>query len=266
MTVFRRALAAVLLFACAPLQAAINYQDMWWKPTEAGWGLMVLQQEDTLSAVMFHYRPDRKPTWYLLSNGARIGETFGGELIETEGPPLFGAYNPATLVTRPVGTMSIAFSSSRAGVVTYTINGETASKEIERITFGATAFAGEYLGSQAGYASCPGTPSIDTFTFGTRITIGANSSVHVSLGNSLIGEPLECDWTGPFAQSGAILTGTGTWICKNINGQTRMTATWTVDEMRVIDKSVVMNYHAVSAYPSVNANCTERGVFSGVRR
>ena len=140
------------------------------------------------------------------------------------------------------------------------------SKQIERISFATTLIAGEYLGSQAGYASCPTTPSIDTFTFGARITIGANSSVRVTLGNSLIGEPLECEWTSAFAQSGAILTGSGTWICKNSAGQTRMNSTFTVDELRIVDKSIVMNYRATTAYPSVNANCTERGVFSGVRR
>jgi len=227
--------------------------------------------------VMYYGRPDpiesdvslpRRPQAgrYLLSNAARgAGEVFTGSLIETEGPPLFGAYNPSTLVTRPVGSMTITFTNSRAAVVDYTINGSTASKQIERISFATTAIAGEYLGSQAGYASCPGTPSIDTFTFGARITIGANSSVRVTLGNSLVGEPLECEWTGGFTQSGAIMTGSGTWICKAAGGQTRMTATWIVDELRILDKAIVMNYRATSVYPTFST-CTERGVFSGVRR
>ena len=267
MTRLRQFVFAGLLLCCIPAHAALNYQDMWWKPTESGWGLMVLHQQDTISAVMFHYRADRKPVWYLLSNATRgAGEVFTGSLIETEGPPLFGAYDPATLVTRPVGTMTITFSNSRAAVVDYTINGSTASRQIERITFANTLIAGEYLGSQSGYASCPGTPSIDTFTFGARITIGANSSVRVTLGNSLVGEPLECEWTGGFTQSGAIMTGSGTWVCKASGDQTRMTATWTVDELRIVDKAIVMNYRATSVYPTFNATCTERGVFSGVRR
>ncbi len=267
MTRLRQLVLALLLLGCFPAHAALNYQDMWWKPTESGWGLMVLHQENTISAVMFHYRSDRKPVWYLLSNASRgTGEVFTGSLIEIEGPPLFGAFDPTTLVTRPVGTMTITFNNSRAAVVAYTINGSTESKQIERITIANTLIAGEYLGSQAGYASCPGTPSIDTFTFGARITIAANSSVRVTLGNSLVGEQLECDWTGTFTQSGAILIGSGTWICRNPGGQTRMTSTWTVDELRIVDKSIVMNYRAVSVYPSFNATCTERGVFSGVRR
>lgn len=267
MTRLRQLLFAFALLGCLPAHAALNYQDMWWKPTESGWGLMVLHQQDTLSAVMFHYGADRKPTWYLLSSATRAtGEVFTGTLIETDGPPLFGAFDPATVVVRPVGSMTITFSNSRAAVVDYTINGNTASKQIERISIATTLIAGEYLGSQAGYASCPGTPSIDTFTFGARITIGTNSSVRVTLGNSLVGEPLECEWTGPFVQSGGIITGTGTWICRSTGGSTRMTSTWTVDELRIVDKSIVMNYHAVSIYPTFNATCTERGVFSGVRR
>jgi len=266
MSFIRTLLMAYLLALCAPLSAATNYQDMWWKPTESGWGIMVLQQETTMSAVMFHYRPDRKPVWYLLSSATRTGEVFTGPLFETEGPPLFGAYVPATLVTRPVGTMTLNFSSPTAGTVAYTINGSTDTKVIERITFGSTAIAGDYLGSYAGYATCPGTPSIDTFTFTAQILLSSNPPVRVTLTNTLLGESMVCDWTGPFTQSGSILTGQGTWICKNPQNQTRMTGTWVVDELRVIDKTLVMNYRATTVYPTVPATCTERGTFSGVKR
>lgn len=267
MNPIRSAIAALLLLLSTPLFAGINYQDMWWKPTEGGWGLMILQQEDTVSAVMFHYRPDRKPLWYLLSSATRAsGEVFTGTLIETDGSPLFGAYDPTALTTRNVGSMTITFSSPRAAVVDYTINGRNASKVIERITFATTATAGDYLGSWSGYATCPSNASIDMFTFASHIVVSPARTIRITTGGSLIGESLTCDWTAPLTQTGAILTGSGTSICKNSANQTRMTAAFVIDEMRVIDKSIVINYHATSTYPTVPATCTERGVFSGIKR
>ncbi len=271
MTAFLRILlAAWLLATAATASAAANYQDMWWRPSESGWGVMVLQQGDVISAVMFHYRPDRKPVWYLLSNAPRgSDESYSGTLFETTGPALFGAFDPATVGVRDVGTMTLSFNSLTAGTVSYTIDGQSASKVIERITFQTPSLIAEYLGSYAGYASCPGFPDIDTFTFTSRIIIGGTDQapvLRVQTGGSLLGEALTCDLTGPLSQSGGIYTGSGTWTCRNASNQSRMTANYTIDEMRIIDKTVVINLRATTSYPSVNANCTERGAFSGVRR
>jgi hypothetical protein len=267
---FRLLLLALLLVIASPAPAAANYQDRWWRPSESGWGVMVLQQGDVISAVMFHYGADRKPVWYLLSSAPRGGnESFTGTLFETSGPALFGAFDPTAVTVREVGTMALSFNSLTAGTVSYTIDGQNASKVIERITFQTPALIAEYLGSYAGYASCPGFPDIDTFTFTSRIIIGGTEPapvLRVQTGGSLLGEALTCDLTGPLTQSGGIFTGNGTWVCRNASNQSRMTASYTIDEMRIIDKTVVINLRASTSYPSVNANCTERGAFSGVRR
>lgn len=262
-----RVLCGLALLPAIPGFAAVNYQDMWWQPTESGWGLMVLNQEDTISAVLFHYGADRKPVWYLLSNASRgAGESFTGVLFETAGPPLFGVFDPNLVSTREAGTMTINFQSLTAANLSYTIDGESTNRDIERITFSNIDSSGTYIGSQSGYASCASFPQIDTFTFSSNIEIGANPPIRASLGASLLGVPMTCDFDTAPAQSGGIFSGSGSWVCKDATNTTLMMADYVIDEMRIIDKTLVMNFHATTNYPTVPATCTERGTFSGVKR
>lgn len=264
-----RALLVILLLAgSTQAPCAANYQDMWWRPSESGWGVMVLQQGEVISAVMFHYRPDRKPIWYLLSSAPRgSGEVYTGTLYEVSGPPLFGAFDPNTVDPQPVGTMTLTFNSLTSAHVDYTIGNQTDGKDIQRITFRTLDTAGNYIGALAGYATCPGFPGIDRYTFPAEIVVGTTPPVRVTLGSSLVGSGFICDFSAAPVQSGGIYTGQGTWTCKDTAGVTQMTAAYVIDEMRLIDKTLVMNFHANTVYPTANnASCSERGTFSGVKR
>ena len=146
----KRLLLLTMFLLCLPLampaRAALNYQDMWWLPSESGWGLMVLHQGNTISAVMFHYRADRKPAWYLLSNAQRgTEESFSGTLFEVTGPPLFGLFDPATVLPRNVGSMSLRFTGPNEARLSYTIDGASTQRVIERITFANLDVDGVYF-------------------------------------------------------------------------------------------------------------------------
>ena len=121
-----------------------NFTALWWNPNESGWGLNVNQQSDTVFATLFTYDTNGTPMWLVMSAGARTGgDTFSGELYRTTGP-VFNAvpFTPITgaNVTR-VGTMTLAFSGSNAGTLSYSVNGVNVTKSIQKQVFGAAAAA-----------------------------------------------------------------------------------------------------------------------------
>lgn len=244
-----------------------NYQDMWWQPSESGWGLMVLQQGGTLSAVLFHYRPDRKPVWYLLSNAPRNnGEVYTGTLYEVNGPPLFTAFDPATVNARNAGTMTLDFASLNAGTLAYTIDGQTTSKAIERINFAAPDAQGTYLGSQTAVITCSGNPAIGSSVIPARFTVAAGMISRVELNNTLLNTgSATCDWMGTYQQHGSGMQANGSYVCRNALSAVIATASFEIEDLRVIDHAVAINYRATVSYPTAGATCSERGLLSGTR-
>jgi hypothetical protein len=72
--------------------------------------------------------------WYVL-NGNRTGTTnsFTGTLYRTTGAPFNAAWFAGTAVS--VGTMTFTFSSGNTGTMTYSVNGSTVTKSIQRQVF-----------------------------------------------------------------------------------------------------------------------------------
>ena len=116
-----------------------NFQDLWWNPAESGWGLNVTHQGNTLFATLFTYAPDGRDLWLVASGLSRQSDgRFTGELYRTQGPA-FNAAPWGAVTVAPVGTMTLAFANGERGTLTYTFNGATVTKSIERQVFAATA-------------------------------------------------------------------------------------------------------------------------------
>jgi hypothetical protein len=118
-----------------------DYTDMWWNPAESGWGLSLSQHPSTnLFAAWFVYGSDGRPTWYVLPNGtwsfsSFTLNTYSGQVYKTSGPYYGGPFLPANVVVTPVGTAQLKFSDYSHGTFTYTIDGVSGSKAIERQPF-----------------------------------------------------------------------------------------------------------------------------------
>ncbi|HSN21095.1 MAG TPA: serine protease, partial [Usitatibacter sp.] len=113
-----------------------NFQDLWWNPAESGWGVNVTHHGDTLFATLFTYDRGGKPLWLVMSDGERTsGGGYAGTLYRTTGPAFDASpWRPVSLV--PVGTMSFSFSSGNSGTLTYSVDGVTVTKAIQRQVFG----------------------------------------------------------------------------------------------------------------------------------
>ncbi len=139
-------------------ESAPNYTSLWWIPTESGWGLNVNHQGDIVFATLFTYDSAGRALWLYLPAGSRQsdGVTFSGRLYRATGP----AFNaqPFTPITAAnltdVGTMSISFSGANAGTLTYSVNGASVAKGVQRYVFGARAAdCVPGTGSRAGLAN-----------------------------------------------------------------------------------------------------------------
>ncbi|MEO7742468.1 MAG: hypothetical protein ABIR98_06005 [Usitatibacter sp.] len=120
--------------------SAANFQDLWWVPSESGWGLNVTHQGDILFATWFTYGSDGRGRWLVMPAMLRSGSTavYSGDIYRTEGAP-FDAYNPSRLVVTRVGNASLDFSAASAGTFSYTLDGIAGSKTITRQAFGSPA-------------------------------------------------------------------------------------------------------------------------------
>jgi len=130
--------AASCLPSTASRTTATNYQDLWWKADEGGWGLNVTHQDNTLFTTLFTYDSTGRDLWLLSGEGLRLQSgVYSGRLFRATGAP-FNA-NPWTPNTATaVGTMSVQFSDGEHGTLEYTYAGSTVRKPITRVVFGTT--------------------------------------------------------------------------------------------------------------------------------
>ncbi len=114
---------------------ARNFQDLWWNPAEAGWGVNITHQEDTLFATLFTYAANGQPLWLVMSDGARQADgSYSGTLYRATGPAFNAA--PWTPINPIVaGTMSFTFSDGNSASLAYTVDGVPVTKQISRQVF-----------------------------------------------------------------------------------------------------------------------------------
>jgi len=121
------------------LALATNYQDLWWKApagSEAGWGLNITQQSNTLFATWFTYDSDGAPLWLSATLNSAAPSEYTGTLLRTAGPPFNSIpFDPARVTAAPVGSMSLHFDDGNAATLAYTLNGISQSKPITRQIF-----------------------------------------------------------------------------------------------------------------------------------
>lgn len=113
-----------------------NLQDLWYNPGEPGWGVNFTQQGDTLFATLFTYDSGGRPLWLVMSKGDKTSNGFSGPLYRMSGP-VFNA-NPWVAATpAQVGTMTVVASHGNSATLTYTYNGVSVTKQIQRQVFGS---------------------------------------------------------------------------------------------------------------------------------
>src|SRR6266851_5406219 len=89
------------------LAAASNYQDLWWAApaaSEAGWGINLTHQGDTIFATWFTFDHDHTPMWLVVTATKSGPGMYAGNLLRTTGPPFNSM--PFPPIGSPGGAMS----------------------------------------------------------------------------------------------------------------------------------------------------------------
>lgn len=213
-----QACALVTMLASAPVRAssaASEITDLWWNPAESGWGVNVILQNGVAFLTFFVYDAARKPVWYTSDAYLATNDAFAwtGKLYETSGPWFGAPFSPSAVTMRQVGTLTFAVSDLDRATLTYTVDGVTVVKSVERQTWGIENFTGNYLG---GYSlrntNCsPGSfNGIDDANGSIAVAHnGAAMSIAVSTGAS------NCTFSGTYTQTGKIGQLAGNFACSS---------------------------------------------------
>jgi hypothetical protein len=117
---------------------AYSLQDLWWNPAESGWGLNLAEQGDKVFATIFTYDATGKGLWFVMSDGTynASGNGFSGALYRTSARSFDASpWVPATVT--PVGTLQATVSNGNSMTLTYSVEGVTVNKQIQRQVFSA---------------------------------------------------------------------------------------------------------------------------------
>ena len=121
--------------------AAGNYQDLWWRSTESGWGVNIAHQGNIVFATWFTYDAAGRGMWLVMPEG-RLSTpgVYSGRLYRTTGPAFNAApFTPATVAVTDVGLGTFTFSDSATGTFAYSVNGIAQTKSIARQVYSTPA-------------------------------------------------------------------------------------------------------------------------------
>lgn len=201
------AFVAVLGFSLPAfaVTSGTDFTDLWWNPAESGWGVNLIQQDNIVFATLFVYGPDNSARWYVASNLQGSGGSFAGQLFQTTGPTFTAAFNPGAVTVTPVGTMTLSFNSATTGTLTYTVNGQSVTKQIQRQPWASDNLSGSYLGGMTATGSgCHNGATNGAVLIFDILTVthsGNNASMKVNFFNSN-GTASQCTFNGTYSQAG----------------------------------------------------------------
>ena len=128
----------------ANLALTTNYQDLWWAApagSEAGWGINLAHESDTIFATWYTFDHDHTPMWLVSTLTKNGPSSYSGDLIRlTSGPP-FNAVpfapigSPGGATGTFVGGATLNFSDGNTGTFSYTVGALAQSKNITREVF-----------------------------------------------------------------------------------------------------------------------------------
>lgn len=234
---FTLAAAFGLALPAAASTSSVDYTDLWYVPTESGWGLNLIQQNNVIFATMFVYGSDNTPRWYVASSlSGSNGTNFTGTLYKTTGSYFGAAWNPGQSSTTPAGSMSIAFNSPTSATLTYTADGVTVTKSLVRQTWTGENLTGNYLGGLTSKTSqCTSGSNTNVLIFGTSMTVQHNTSnqaVTITLvAPAASGASATCTFTGTYGQAGKQGSISGNWSCV-VGGSPSNSGTFTMSELQ----------------------------------
>ena len=238
----------------------VDFTDLWWNPAEPGWGLNVIHQQGIIFATLYVYDASGVPHFYSASETRGTGNSFTGPLFETRGT-YYGTtpYNAGAYGATAVGTLSINYSTSNSGTLTYNVAGITVNKSITRFAFATDNLSGRYLGGLTATSVCS-SGNQSTLIFDTlSVTQNGNAiSMTVTFFNSS-NTPSSCVFSGSYGPMGRLGTITGTFSC-TVGSQAVNSGPFTISNVQASQTGFSGTFNGSDQFCS-----NHTGYFGGVR-
>jgi len=256
----KRLLLCLFLLVAALPAWATDYTDIWYNPTEAGWGANIVQSDDFMFVTFFIYGPDNKPTWYTAELTLDAGKNYTGKLYATTGT-FYGA--PWRTVDRTeVGTAAFQPTSPSTGRLIYTVTtppalAATVTKAIQRQTLTRITLGGSYIGAQSGtYSGCNNAATNGPYTDNFSLEVVQSGGVNLTMTFSY--QSFTCTLSGTLTQFGQLYTiPTTTYACSD-----GLNTNASIGELKATNLGIEGHFSA----PVVGGGCREDATFSAVLR
>ena len=134
---FARTVAIVRqVFAVTPTATpAVDFTDLWWNPNESGWGMAMAQQFGNVVLAWYVYDANGNPFWYVAPACSVSGSSCSGTLYRTTGPAFGPPLDPTKVQAFAVGSAVVSFIDPNNAVLSYTVDGVSATKALTRQLF-----------------------------------------------------------------------------------------------------------------------------------
>ena len=113
----------------------VDYTDMWWNPSESGWGMAITHQYNNILLLWYVYDDTGRPMWYVASNCLVVGNQCSGTLYRTTGPAFGTVFDTRQISVFAVGSATLTFETPNQALLSYTVDGVKGSKMIVREVF-----------------------------------------------------------------------------------------------------------------------------------
>jgi len=234
--------------------AGVDISDLWWDPAESGWGMQFTQAGDFAFATAFIYGAQNQPTWVTSHLAHGEGAAFTGPLFVTTGSSYGSPWTGASATIREAGTMTFTLLTSSTGDLTYTIDGVTVAKQLQRQTLRFDDYNGDYVSAVYVTASECTDPANDIVYTGTYGVAVSQSSTTMSVAWQRDSESV-CTYSGTYGQTGKLGLLSAAYSCT-----TGEVGTMEFSEMQ---KRAGMFSARVTGRSS-NLGCAYSGKFTGI--
>lgn len=234
--------------------ASADLTDLWWNPSESGWGVNFVQADSFIFATFFVYGADNKPVWYSAQLTRDANGIWKGPMYVSSGSYYGVPYNGTQSNVDQVGDVTFAPASESAGLLTYNVGAVNVTKLLQRQTLVSIDFSGTFMGAViTDVYNCADGSAVKTSRRFVDVSAsqvaGGADRVDFSFANGGT-----CSFNGVAAQSGRIFRmENATYTCGS--------GPATMYEL----KSTSLGFEGRWTAP-IAGGCTEYGVFSTVQK
>ena len=216
MSTLRNLLAGAAMLAATLGHAAPgNLSDVWYSPSDPGWGVNIVQQGDVAFVTVLTYAADGEPVWYAALPATAYAWSgdgipyLRGTLYRTRSDPL-GAPSAAGAAVVPVGELHVSPLDRSRARLDYTVGGVAVSRAIERMTWSLPATNAAWMTVFSLRVVRDGTVSQQTTSGVATLDIEAGVATL-----TVIGEEARCDYRGGYRQTGRLGSFAGEFSCSD---------------------------------------------------